>query len=78
MNNNIKNLWEYDLIRLSEKFLFLHPHIFEYKLNYIYHTMKPSDEYVNKMFLWNKTQEQIKLMLEDNCPYDFVIKNFSK
>ena len=78
LNNNIKNLWEYDLIRLSEKFLFLHPHIFEYKLNYIYHTMKPSDEYVNKMFLWNKTQEQIKLMLEDNCPYDFVIKNFSK
>ena len=35
--------------------------------------MKPSDTYSTKMFTWERSSEQIKLMLEDNCPYDFVL-----
>ena len=34
--------------------------------------MKPSDIYINKMFKWTKSPEQIKLMLEAECPYDFT------
>ena len=35
--------------------------------------MKPSDRYIDGMFNWKNTPEQLKLMLEDNCTYDFVI-----
>ena len=73
LNDNLKELWEYDLIRLSEKFLFLHHHTAKFHLNYKIHTMKPSKIYKSKMFVWNGTLDQIKLMLEDNCPYDFIL-----
>ena len=35
--------------------------------------MRPSYIYASKMFSWKGSSEQIKLMIEDNCPYDFVI-----
>ena len=73
LNDNIKDIWEYDIMRLSEKFLFLHHHFFKLNIHYRIHTMKPSNIYASKMFSWKNTPEQIKLMLEDNCPYDFVI-----
>ena len=35
--------------------------------------MKPSDAYVDKMFVWSNKKSQLKLMIEDTCPYDFVL-----
>ena len=35
--------------------------------------MKPSDIYINKMFRWEATKSQLKLMIEDKCPNDFVL-----
>lgn len=72
LNDNLKNIWEFDIIRLTEKFFFLHHHIFKSRINYKIYTMKPSDIYINKMFKWTKSPEQIKLMLEAECPYDFT------
>ena len=72
-NNNLKNLWEYDINRLSEKFLFLHHHLYKFDIKYKIYTMKPSDIYAQKMFSWTRSESQLKLMLEDNCPYDFVL-----
>ena len=72
-NDNLKDLWEYDLIRLSEKFLFLHHHLYKFDIKYKIHTMKPSDIYINKIFNWRKSKSQLKLMIEDKCIYDFVI-----
>jgi hypothetical protein len=72
LNYNLKKIWEYDIMRLSEKFLFLHHHIFNFKISYNIYTMKPSDTYASKMFSWTKSKEQIYLMLTDRCPYDFV------
>ena len=72
-NDNLKDLWEYDLIRLSEKFLFLHHHLYKFDIKYKIHTMKPSDIYINKIFNWRKSKSQLKLMIEDKCTYDFVI-----
>ena len=72
LNYNLKKIWEYDIMRLSEKFLFLHHHIFNFKISYKIYTMKPSDTYASKMFSWSKSKEQINLMLTDKCPYDFV------
>ena len=73
LNDNLKELWEYDLFRLTEKFVFLHHHFYKFSINYRIHTMKSSDLYASKMFYWKRTPEQIKLMMEDNCPYDFII-----
>jgi hypothetical protein len=73
LNDNLINIWEFDIIRLSRKFLFLHHHIFKFNIKYKIFTMKPSQTYINKMFKWERSQEQIKLMLEDKCPYDFII-----
>ena len=73
LNDFLKNIWEYDIMRLSEKFLLLHHHLFSSKIQYTIHTMKPSDLYRSKMFSWKKSYEQIKLMIEDKCPNDFII-----
>ena len=73
LNDNLKELWEYDIMRLSEKFKFLHHHFHKFKIQYKIHTMNPSDIYKSKMFSWNMLSDQIKLMLEDKCPYDFVL-----
>jgi len=73
INDNLKDIWEFDIMRLSEKLLFLHHHLFKFKIQYKIYTMRPSDIYSSKMFYWQKSPEQIKLMLEDNCPYDFIL-----
>lgn len=72
LNKNLMDFWEYDIMRLSQKILFLHHHLFKFPIKYNIHTMKPSDTYSTKMFTWERSSEQIKLMLEDNCPYDFI------
>lgn len=73
LNDNLKDIWEYDIMRLSEKLLFLHHHLYNIKIKYKIHTMKPSEIYASKMFYWQKSSDQIKLMLEDDCPNDFII-----
>ena len=73
INDNLEHLWEYDIMRLGEKFLFIHHHIYKYNIKYKIHTMRPSDIYLSEMFSWKGSSDQIKLMLEDKCPYDFVL-----
>lgn len=73
LNDNLKELWEYDIMRLGEKFLFLHHDIREFNIKYKIHTMKPSNPYISNMFSWKRTPEQIQMMLKDNCPNDFII-----
>ena len=77
-NDNLKNFWEYDIYKLSEKFQHLHHHLFKYDNEFNIYTMKPSDIYADKMFRWSKSESQLKLMLEDNCPYDFVLTKQNK
>ena len=72
-NDNLKNLWEYDICRISQKYHFLHHHLYKFNYKYKVHTMKPSDIYAHKMFRWDLSQSQLKLMLEDKCTYDFVL-----
>ena len=73
LNFNLKNIWEYDLMKLSQKIVLLHHHIYKFKIKYNIYTMKPSEKYKSEMFSWKKTYEQIKLMIEEKCPNDFII-----
>ena len=72
LNDNLKNLWEFDMIRLTNKFLYYHHHIFRFKRNYNIYTMKPSEIYRKTMFSFRRTKEQLKLMLEEKCTNDFI------
>ena len=78
LNDNLMDIWEYDIMRLNQKMLFLHHHLFNYENKYRIHTMKPSSIYSSKMFSWKKSKEQIQLMLEDKCPFDFTITKPNK
>ena len=33
--------------------------------------MKPSEDYFKKMFKWDNSEEQRKLILDEKCKYDF-------
>ena len=78
LNDNLINLWEFDMIRLSNKLLFLHHHIFNFKIKYNIFTMKPSEVYRKKMFGFKNTSSQYKLMIKDKCPYNFTITKPTK
>ena len=71
INNYLKNLYEYDICRVSVKNIWLHHHVIKYDIKYKIYTMNPSDEYASKMFLWVGSNDQKKLMLEDKCPNKF-------
>ena len=73
INNNLKELYEYDIGRLPEKFIWLHHHLFKFDIKYKIYTMKPSNEYASEMFYWEKKDYQKELMLNDTCPYDFIL-----
>ena len=75
MNSNLKNFWEYDNHRLTEKYLHLHPEIYKKEIKYNIYKMKASNNYKNKMFPWKNTKIQRDLMLKEKCD-DF--NGFSK
>ena len=72
-NDNLKDIWEYDIYRLSEKFVFLHHHLYKFDIKFKIHTMKSSDIYADKMFKWENSKSQLDLMINDKCIYDFAI-----
>ena len=72
-NDNLKNVYEFDLYRLTEKFVLLHHHVYKFDIKYKIYSMKPSQRYRSKMFNWVYSSKQRGLMLNDNCPYDFTV-----
>ena len=67
MNNNLKNYFEYDNYRLTEKYLHLHPQIYKYKIKYNVYKMNSSKYYRSKMFPWKNSKFQKDLMLSEKC-----------
>ena len=73
INNNLKKYFEYDIYRLSEKISHLHHDIYEYPRNFTIYKMKTSQNYRNKMFYWEMNPDQLSLMIEEKCTYNFTI-----
>ena len=73
INENLKNFWEYDNYRLSQKYLHLHHDIYQYPINYTIYKMKSSLKYMNTMFPWRSSKIQIDLMLNERCNKKFEI-----
>ena len=73
-NKNVKNMWEYDIYRMSEKFCHLHHDFYKFPIKYNIYTMKASQNYKKEMFGWSKSERQINLMFNENCFYNFELK----
>jgi hypothetical protein len=73
LNDNIKFLWEYDRYPMCSKIFHFHHSIFNIPRNYTIYQMPPSETYKNKMIVWKCSDEQINIMLNDKCPYNFKI-----
>jgi len=75
LNDKLKVLFEYDIYRLSEKFLHLHYSVYHFPFNYTIYQMKPSRHYQKFMYIWFNSPEQRKLMINEKCKSNFIIIN---
>ena len=71
LNDNIEYLYEYDRYPMCSKIFHSHHSIFNIKRKYTIYQMEPSETYKNQMIVWKGSDEQIQIMLNDTCPYDF-------
>ena len=67
INDNIKNFWDFDNYRLSEKYLHFHHDIYKLNVNYTLYEMKPTEDYRKEMFVWRNSKRQIDLMINEKC-----------
>jgi len=72
-NDNLQYFWEYDIYHKPTKINHLHYSISNFTRKYTIYSMPPSKIYKEKMYFWNRTKEQLDLMINDTCPNDFVI-----
>ena len=72
LNDNLRYFWEYDRYPLKSAALHLHHSVYNFKRKYYIFKMKPSEKYEKIMRVWRNSNAQIKLMLEETCPYDFT------
>ena len=75
LNNNLKYFWEYDIYLTSLKVPHLHHSIYNFTRNYTIFQMKPSKLYKNEMIIWQCSDYQLNLMINDTCPYNFTVIN---
>ena len=74
INDNLKNFWEYDNYRLSQKYLHLHHDIYKYPKKFTIYKMKSSITYSVNMFPWKNSKKQISLMIKEKCGEFDIIK----
>ena len=71
-NDNLENLFDYEAYKASEALLHFHYDIDKLNRRFNVYRMKPSENYLRNIYNWCNTQEQRKLILEENCINDFV------
>ena len=70
-NDNLINLFEYEFYPLRMKILHFHYDIYILDRKFNIYRMKPDKDFFVKMFVWRNTDEQRKLLFEENCKYEF-------
>ena len=74
-NDNLKNVWEYDIYKLKDQIYHLHHNINNFKRNYTIYRMSSSKIYKERMYTWRGTKGQLNIMLRDKCPKTFKVIN---
>ena len=70
-NDNLKNLFEYEIYKISTALLHYHFDIDKLSKKFNVYRMKPSENYFKKLYSWKNTDEQRKLIFDEKCKYDF-------
>ena len=73
LNDKLKFLWEYELYKLSEKYLHLHYSVYTFSYNYMIYKMEPSSSYKKLMDPWVNSKEQREIMIKEKCNNYFSI-----
>ena len=72
-NDNLKNYWDYDIYRRSEKICHLNVEYYDFPRKFKIYQMKPSLNYKNEMFMWRNDPKKLKLMIIEKCINNFTI-----
>ena len=70
-NDNLINLFEYNIYPLLQAIYLFHYDIDKLDRIFNVYRMKPPDEYIIKVYEWENTDEQRKLLFGDFCKNDF-------
>jgi len=71
INDNLKKYWEHDNYVMDKKVSHLHHTLYNYPRKYTIYIMEPSDQYKRHMYIWRRSEDQLKIMLNDTCPNGF-------
>ena len=65
------------IYRILEKFRHLHHDFYKYPKRFNIYKMKPSQYYRGEMYVWQYSDHQVRVMMEEKCDFnDFqLIKN---
>ena len=77
-NDNLRNLFEYDVYKLEDKIVHFHYDIDKLNRKFNIYRMKPSEYYYNKMYNWRNDKKQRNLLFEENCKYDLIKTRYTK
>ena len=77
-NDNLINLFEYEVYKIEQSILFFHYDNDKLNRRFNIYRMKPSEEYYIKTYNWGNTDEEIKLLFEDNCKYGLRKTKYTK
>ena len=73
LNNNLKYFWEYNRYPPSLGIPHIHHSFYNYTRKYTIFRMEPSQKYKNDMIIWENSDIQRKIMINDICPENFTI-----
>ena len=73
LNNNLEKYWEYNKYPVQLGVLHLHHSLYNYKRAYTIFRMEPSEKYINDMIIWENSDIQRSIMINDTCPNNFEI-----
>lgn len=76
LNYNLKNLWDYNIYRVSEKVRQLHYDFYKFPFtNFTIYRMEASPFYKDIMYIWKNNKKQRNLMIIEKCINNFTIIN---
>lgn len=73
LNDNLKYFWEYDRYPISLGNPHLHHSFYNFTRKYTIIKMKPSKIYKNEMIIWENSDKQLRIMINDTCTHNFTI-----
>ena len=75
-NDNLENLFDYEVYKIIASILHFHYDIDKLNKRFNVYRMKPSENYLRKMYNWKNTDEQRRLLFEEKCINDFNITKY--